>query len=116
VEILDGHDVVEPVAPTPQRVTGATVADRDTEAQRTLEADLVFDAMGRGARTPAFLDDLVYGRPVAERSATTANYTSLLMRIPEGIIKERMTFVVPEPKRPPAARSRCTSTTPGSSR
>jgi 2-polyprenyl-6-methoxyphenol hydroxylase-like FAD-dependent oxidoreductase len=99
VEILDGHDFVEPVTPTPQRVTGAKIVDRDTEAQRTLDADLVVDAMGRGARTPAFLDDLGYGRPVAERSTTTANYTSLLMRIPEGIIKERMTFVVPEPKK-----------------
>ena len=56
--------------------------------------------MGRSARTPAFLDGLGYGRPVAERSTTNANYTSLLMRIPEGIIKERMTFVVPEPKKP----------------
>ena len=52
-----------------------------------LDADLLVDAMGRSARTPAFLDGLGYGRPVAERSTTNANYTSLLMRIPEGIIK-----------------------------
>ena len=45
--------------------------------------------MGRSARTPAFLEDLGYGRPVAERSTTNANYTSLLMRIPAGIIKRR---------------------------
>ena len=57
VEILDGHDFVEPIAPTPQRVTGAKIVDRDTEApSETLDADLVVDAMGRGARTPAFLD------------------------------------------------------------
>ena len=99
VEMLDGHDFVEPIAANPQRVTGAKVVDRDTGAERTLDADLVVDAMGRGARTPAFLDDLGYARPVAERSTTTANYTSLLMRIPEGVIKERMTFVVPEPKK-----------------
>jgi hypothetical protein len=62
VEILDGHDFVEPIAPTPQRVTGAKIVNRDTEEQRILEADLVVDAMGRGARTPAFLEDQGYGR------------------------------------------------------
>ena len=100
VEILDGHDFVEPIAPTPQRVTGANIVDRDSGAKRELNADLLVDAMGRSARTPAFLEGLGYGRPVAERSTTNANYTSLLMRIPDGIIKERMTFVVPEPKKP----------------
>jgi 2-polyprenyl-6-methoxyphenol hydroxylase-like FAD-dependent oxidoreductase len=100
VEILDGHDVVDPIAPNPHRVTGANIVDRDSGAKRELNADLLVDAMGRSARTPAFLDDLGYGRPVADRSTTNANYTSLLLRIPEGIIKERMTFVVPEPKKP----------------
>ncbi len=99
IEILDGHDFVEPIATTPQRVTGAKIVDRETQTQRTLDADLVVDAMGRSGRTPAFLDVLGYPRPVAERSTTNANYTSLLMRIPDGIIKERMTFVVPEPKK-----------------
>ena len=100
VEILDGHDFVDPIAPNPHRVTGANIVDRDSGAKRELNADLLVDAMGRSARTPAFLEGLGYGRPVAERSTTNANYTSLLMRIPEGIIKERMTFVVPEPKKP----------------
>ncbi|HYX99442.1 MAG TPA: 2-polyprenyl-6-methoxyphenol hydroxylase-like oxidoreductase [Mycobacterium sp.] len=100
VRILDGHDFVDPIAPNPHRVTGANIVDRDSGAKRELNADLLVDAMGRSARTPAFLDGRGYGRPVAERSTTNANYTSLLMRIPEGIIKERMTFVVPEPKKP----------------
>jgi 2-polyprenyl-6-methoxyphenol hydroxylase-like FAD-dependent oxidoreductase len=100
VEILDGHDFVDPIAPDPRHVTGAKIVDRDSGATRELTADLLVDAMGRSARTPAFLDGLGYGRPVAERSTTNANYTSLLMRIPDGIIKERMTFVVPGPKKP----------------
>ena len=100
VEILDGHDFVDPIAPNPHQVTGANIVDRDTGAKRELKADLLVDAMGRSARTPAFLDGLGCGRPVAERSTTNANYTSLLLRIPDGIIKERMTFVVPEPKKP----------------
>ena len=100
VEILDGHDFVDPIAPNAHLVTGANIVDRDSGAKRELNADLLVDAMGRSARTPAFLDGLGCGRPAAERSMTNANYTSLLMRIPEGIIKERMTFVVPEPKKP----------------
>jgi 2-polyprenyl-6-methoxyphenol hydroxylase-like FAD-dependent oxidoreductase len=100
VEIFDGHDFVEPIAPNPNRVAGAHVVNRDTGAERMLDADLVVDAMGRSARTPAFLDGLGYGRPVAERSVASANYTSLLMRIPTGIINEKITFVVPEPKKP----------------
>jgi 2-polyprenyl-6-methoxyphenol hydroxylase-like FAD-dependent oxidoreductase len=100
VEILDGHDIVEPVAAGPDRVTGARVVNRDTGASRVLDADLVVDAMGRGARTPAYLERLGYGRPAEERSAATANYSSQLLSIPAGMITEKLTFVVPEPKRP----------------
>ncbi len=99
VEILDGHDFVEPVTPNPHRVTGAQIVDRESGAKQMLDADLVVDAMGRSARTPALLDSLGYGRPAAERSTASANYASLLMRIPDGL-REKMTFVVPEPKRP----------------
>jgi 2-polyprenyl-6-methoxyphenol hydroxylase-like FAD-dependent oxidoreductase len=100
VEILDGHDFVEPIAAQPHRITGAKVVNRDTATQRVLDAELVVDAMGRAARTPAFLDNLGYDRPAEERSATGASYASQLLRIPAGMITEKLTFVVPEPKRP----------------
>lgn len=100
VEIVDGHDFVEPITPDPHHVTGAHIVDRDSGAKQMLDAELVVDAMGRSARTPALLDALGYGRPAAERSTASANYASLLMRIPEGILREKMTFIVPEPKRP----------------
>ncbi len=100
IEVLDNHDFIEPIAPTPDRVTGARIADRGTGAKYRLDADLVVDAMGRSARTPAFLDTVGYGRPVAERSTAKANYTSLLMRIPPGSLAEKMSFAVPEPARP----------------
>lgn len=100
VEILDGHDLVEPVAAQPHRVTGVQVVNRYTRAERLLDAELVVDAMGRGARTPAFLDRLGYGRPVEERSVANADYASQLMRIPAGMLIEKLTFVVPEPKQP----------------
>jgi 2-polyprenyl-6-methoxyphenol hydroxylase-like FAD-dependent oxidoreductase len=100
VAILDGHDVVEPVAMRPGRVTGVRVVNRSTGEERVLDADLVVDAMGRGARTPAFLENLGYGRPVTEHSAANATYASQLLRIPRGVVNEKMTMVFPEPNLP----------------
>jgi 2-polyprenyl-6-methoxyphenol hydroxylase-like FAD-dependent oxidoreductase len=99
VEFIDGHDLVEPIAAQPQQVTGALVVNRDSRVEQTLDADLVVDAMGRSARTPAFLDQMGYGRPPVERSQANASYSSQLMRIPAGVIAEKMTFVIPEAER-----------------
>jgi hypothetical protein len=71
VEILDGYDVVGPVAAQSHRVAGAQVVNRDTGAERVLDAELVVDAMGCGARTPAFLDSLA----TADRSPSTRRRT-----------------------------------------
>jgi len=100
VEILDGHDVVEPVAAQPDRVTGARVANRDTGATRVLDAELVVDAMGRAARTPAFLESLGYDRPTTEQSTANASYSSQLMRVPAGVLNEKMTLTFPKPDLP----------------
>lgn len=55
VEILDGHDFVEPIAPTPHRVTGARIVNRDTGAEQQLDADLV--TQGRfGCATTSSID------------------------------------------------------------
>ena len=67
VKIVDHHDVTAPTVITRDRITGVLLVRRDTGERRTLEADLVVDAMGRAARTPAFLESLGYGRPAAER-------------------------------------------------
>ena len=98
--ILDGHDVVEPVAVQSDRVTGAQVVNRDTGAEWVLDAKLVVDAMGRGARTPAFLESLGYGRPITEHSTANASYSSQLLRVPAGVINEKMTLTFPEPNLP----------------
>lgn len=95
VVILDGHDAVAPVADTPDRVTGVRVVNRETGEPTVLNAQLVVDAMGRGASTPAFLDSLGYGRPAEQRSTTRVVYASQLMHIPPGIVTEKMTLVVP---------------------
>jgi 2-polyprenyl-6-methoxyphenol hydroxylase-like FAD-dependent oxidoreductase len=100
VTFLDGHDVVGPVAPRPQQITGARVVERDTGAETVLDADLVIDAMGRSARTPALLESLGYGRPVEQRAVMHGSYSSQLLRIPDGKIGEQLIFVCPEANRP----------------
>jgi len=90
VRFLDDHDVVEPIAPTSDRVTGVRLVDRATGDDTPLNADLVVDAMGRAARTPAFLEGLGYGRPAELHSTTHATYASQLLHIPEGAIAEKM--------------------------
>ncbi|MCW2556761.1 MAG: FAD-dependent oxidoreductase [Mycobacterium sp.] len=92
VRFLDEHDVVEPTAATPDRVTGVRLVDRATGDDAPLNADLVVDAMGRAARTPAFLERLGYGRPEERRSKAHATYSSQLLHIHEGLIAEKMVF------------------------
>jgi 2-polyprenyl-6-methoxyphenol hydroxylase-like FAD-dependent oxidoreductase len=100
VRILDGHDVVEPIADRAHRVTGARVVNRDTGKETVLDAELVVDATGRSARTPAFLDNLGYKRPVEQRYPVGLSYTSQFLRIPEGTIAEKLITFDPMPERP----------------
>jgi 2-polyprenyl-6-methoxyphenol hydroxylase-like FAD-dependent oxidoreductase len=98
VTVLDGHDVVEMTAT--DRVTGARVANRGAAQDRVLEGDLVVDAMGRGARTPALLDKLGYGRPAEERIVVQVAYASQMLRIPAGTTTEKLILVSATPQRP----------------
>jgi 2-polyprenyl-6-methoxyphenol hydroxylase-like FAD-dependent oxidoreductase len=93
VKLFDGHDVTEPTVIARHRITGVLLVNRDTGERSTLNADLVVDAMGRAARTPAFLDKLGYGRPEELRSAATWAYSSQLLRIPDGAITEKMLLI-----------------------
>lgn len=92
VRFLDDHDVVEPIAATPDRVTGVRLVDRATGDDTPLNADLVVDAMGRAARTPAFLEGLGYNRPAEQRSTAHATYSSQLLHLRDGAIAEKMVF------------------------
>src|SRR6201995_2957128 len=66
VTILSGHEVAEVTTnPDRKRVTGVRVVDPDG-AGRELTIDVVMDAMGRGAHTPALLERFGYGRPVED--------------------------------------------------
>ena len=95
VRLLDGHDVVAPTAPTPDRITGVLVADRTTGISTVLEADLVVDAMGRAARTPAVLDELGYGRPPELQSPVRGAYFSQFLTLAGTELSERLVLVRP---------------------
>ncbi|MBH0121823.1 2-polyprenyl-6-methoxyphenol hydroxylase-like oxidoreductase [Rhodococcus sp. CX] len=99
VTILDGHGAGELTTTADRRrVTGVQVGGGGSA--RTLRADLVVDARGRGARTPAILEGLGYGRPEEEHLVVDVTYCSRLLRIPPGMLREKMVIVGPQPGRP----------------
>ena len=101
VTILGGHDVAGLTSTADRnRVTGVRVVNRDGGAERELTADVVMDAMGRGAHTPALLESLGYGRPVEDHIVMHTTYVSQLLRIPPGTLKEKLVDIGPAPGRP----------------
>ena len=101
VTIMGGHDVAElKWTADRNRVIGVRVVNRDGGAERELMADVVMDAMGRGAHTPAFLESRGYGRPVEDHIVMHTSYVSQLLRIPEGTLKEKLVDIGPAPGRP----------------
>ena len=101
VTILDDHDAVElRSAVDRNRVTGVRVVDREDGAERELMADVIMDAMGRGAHTPALLESLGYGRPIEDHIVMHTTYVSQLLRIPPGTLTEMLVDIGPAPGRP----------------
>lgn len=100
VTIQGGQEVAELTSTADhKRVTGVRVTDRDGGAGQQLAADLVVDAMGRAAHTPAFLDSLGYGRPAEDQIVMHMNYVSQLLRIPPGTVNEMLSLVGSAPGR-----------------
>ncbi|HYJ55202.1 MAG TPA: FAD-dependent monooxygenase [Mycobacterium sp.] len=101
VMVLGGHDVAELTSTADRtRVTGVRVENRDGGAERQLTTDVLVDAMGRGAHTPAFLETLGYDRPVEDTIVMHMTYVSQLLRIPAGALHETGVIVGPAPGRP----------------
>jgi 2-polyprenyl-6-methoxyphenol hydroxylase-like FAD-dependent oxidoreductase len=101
VTILGGHEVTELTSTLDRRrVTGVRVVNPEDGAEGALTADVVVDAMGRGAHTPAFLESLDYGRPVEDHIVMHTNYVSQLLRIPHGTLTEMLVDIGPAPDRP----------------
>ncbi len=101
VTIHGGQDVAELTSTTDRkRVTGVRVVDRAGGAEQELTADLVMDAMGRAAHTPAFLESLGYGRPAEDHIVMHTTYASQRLRIPPGTLKEKLSLISAAPGRP----------------
>lgn len=89
VRFLEGHEVIEPLTEA-NAIAGVRIVQHDNGTPGDLAADLVVDAMGRSARTPAFLEGMGYGRPPETRSTAMLGYSSQLLSIPNGCINEQM--------------------------
>jgi 2-polyprenyl-6-methoxyphenol hydroxylase-like FAD-dependent oxidoreductase len=101
VTIRDGHDVTELTSTADRsRITGVRVVNRASGAPEELTADLVVDAMGRSAHTPALLENLGYGRPAEDHITMHTTYVSQPLRIPPGTLREMLALVSPAPGRP----------------
>lgn len=101
VTLLDEHDIVDLTTTADRRrVTGVRVVDRRTRADLTLGADLVLDATGRGARTPAWLTGLGYQRPAEVHVPVQLTYVSQRLRMAPDALHESGFIVGAVPGRP----------------
>ncbi|GHE78606.1 hydroxylase [Amycolatopsis deserti] len=102
VDLRDGYDVTGlTTSAAGDRVTGVRVQRRaPASAEETLDADLVVDALGRSARTPAWLDELGYRRPDEDEVPVHLRYTSRLVRLRPDAVRETLVVIGATPERP----------------
>jgi 2-polyprenyl-6-methoxyphenol hydroxylase-like FAD-dependent oxidoreductase len=101
IELVDNHDVVDVTSNTSRdRITGARIVNRHNNSESELRTDLVVDATGRGARTPAMLERLGYARPAEDDVVIHLMYASQLLRMPPESLHELGCLVAPVPGRP----------------
>ena len=106
VRVKDGCEVAGLVTtPARDRVTGARVLPQGGSAEEAEEirADLVVDATGRGARTPAWLRQIGYDPPTEERVRVDIMYASRYLRLRPGALGQiKLVVIGAEPARPTA--------------
>jgi 2-polyprenyl-6-methoxyphenol hydroxylase-like FAD-dependent oxidoreductase len=100
ITFLDHHDVVDVCSAATGRITGVQVVSRTSHTESNMAADLVVDATGRGARTPALLQRLGYDAPAEDEVVVHLMYASQLMRLPSDALHEIGLIVAPVPGRP----------------
>ncbi|GAA3463682.1 MULTISPECIES: NAD(P)/FAD-dependent oxidoreductase [Saccharothrix] len=85
VSFLEEHDILGLVTTADKsRVTGARVQARDADVDKVIEGDLVVDATGRGSRTPVWLEQLGYEKPVEERKKIDLGYVTQHFKLRPG--------------------------------
>lgn len=83
------------------RVTGVRTVDVEGGGAETLTADLVVDATGRGSHSPAWLEEMGYGRPPVDEVRVGLGYTTCFYRRRPGDLPgtEGVVFLASPPKR-----------------
>jgi 2-polyprenyl-6-methoxyphenol hydroxylase-like FAD-dependent oxidoreductase len=83
------------------RVSGVSIKRRVKDADtRTLDADLVVDASGRGSRSAAWLEEIGYERPPEERIEIGVSYTTRIYRSrPDDLSGVKFVIIEPTPGR-----------------
>ena len=100
IAVLDGSEVTELHASDDGRaVRGVSVRRVDGgDDSRSIDADLVVDASGRGSRTPHWLADLGYPEPERTQVDSHIAYATRLYRIPDGFAADwRAAMLMPRP-------------------
>jgi 2-polyprenyl-6-methoxyphenol hydroxylase-like FAD-dependent oxidoreductase len=101
VVLFEGYDVVDLVATAARdRMTGVRIRAHNGVGEQVLAADLIVDATGRAARTPAFLERMGYGRPAEDSVEVRLAYSSQLLRLPPYSLDQKLVVVSPVPGRP----------------
>lgn len=101
ITLLDEHDIVDLTTTADRRrVSGARIVNRRTREDIVLAADLVLDATGRGARTPAWLHALGYQRPPEVHVPVHLTYASQFLRMAPDALHESGFVVGVVPGRP----------------
>jgi 2-polyprenyl-6-methoxyphenol hydroxylase-like FAD-dependent oxidoreductase len=102
VKIVDRCQIVGLVTTAARdRVTGVRIWRADGGAEEILDADLVLDATGRGARTPAWLATIGYPQPPEEQLTIHLKYASRHLRLRPGALGgQKMVGIGAEPARP----------------
>lgn len=94
VRFLPHTDILGLVTtPGHARVTGARVQPQDGGPERTLAADLIIDATGRGSRTPVWLAEFGYPRPVEERVKIGLAYTTCEFLLPDRPLENDLSII-----------------------
>jgi 2-polyprenyl-6-methoxyphenol hydroxylase-like FAD-dependent oxidoreductase len=106
VRFVEGCDVVGLLTDRDQcRITGVRLVYREEGVrEQNVFADLVVDATGRGSRTPAWLEQLGYPQPEAERIEIGLGYATRCYRLHPGVLgDDRIIFTGPTPETPRVA-------------
>jgi 2-polyprenyl-6-methoxyphenol hydroxylase-like FAD-dependent oxidoreductase len=99
VTILDGHTATELTSTDSGAVSGTQVISPGGDRE-VIAADLVVDAMGRGGRTPAFLDHNGFGQPDEDRVVARVTYSAQLVDWPIDTLPAIVVGVEATPERP----------------